>query len=93
MKLLKKMILLFIAFIILLVVVVTLFLQQPKFGAIASGARMERMIQSPNYRDGRFQNINHTPDLAEGISYFKLFKEFFFTKWPNKVPKDSIPST
>lgn len=93
MKRFKKMVLLFLAFLLLLMVVVILFLQQPKFGAIASGERMERMMQSPNYRDGRFQNINHTPDLAEGVSYFKVFKEFFFTNWPDKIPTDSIPST
>ena len=33
-----------------------LILHSPSFGALPSGARLERILRSPNYRDGRFQN-------------------------------------
>jgi hypothetical protein len=29
-----------------------------------------------------FKNISATPNLTEGVSYFKLVKEFFFDKKP-----------
>lgn len=68
------------------------FMQQPKFGKLPSGERLEKIKRSPNYRDGQFQNLEHTPDLAEGVSYYKVMKEFFFQKSPNSIPKDSLPA-
>ncbi|WP_197429481.1 MBL fold metallo-hydrolase [Flavobacterium rakeshii] len=76
----------------LLVVAIAIFMQQPQFGKQPEGARLERIKQSPNYRDGKFQNLSHTPDLAEGTSYYTVFKEFFFGKNKRNKPKDSIPT-
>ena len=51
-----------ILFITLGIIVAVLFgvgyliLHSPSFGALPSGARLERILHSPNYRDGRFQN-------------------------------------
>ncbi len=69
-----------------------LFLQQEIFGAKPEGDRLKRMLRSPNYRDGQFQNLSVTPSLAEGYSYPKVFYDFLFGKFPNVVPVDSIPS-
>ena len=69
-----------------------LFLQQEIFGAKPEGDRLKRILQSPNYRDGQFQNLSVTPSLAEGYSYPKVFYDFLFGKFPNGVPVDSIPS-
>src|SRR5690606_8159343 len=69
-----------------------LFLQQEIFGAKPEGDRLKRMLRSPNYRDGQFQNLSVTPSLAEGYSYPKVFYDFLFGKFPNGVPVDSIPS-
>lgn len=75
-----------------LVIAVIVFLQQPKFGRLPSGARLEKIEKSANYRDGQFQNLNHTPDLAEGVSYYTVFKEFFFEKSKRNKPEDTLPS-
>lgn len=71
---------------------VYIFMQQPKFGKLPSGKRLERVKSSPNYRDGQFQNLSFTPDLSEDSSYYILLKDFFFTNFPRVKPKDTIPS-
>lgn len=70
--------LLLITIILFFISIVYLFLQQPKFGKKSSGERLEKIKQSPNYKNGQFQNLSHTPDLAEGVGYFTVMKEFFF---------------
>ncbi|MDR2813721.1 MAG: MBL fold metallo-hydrolase [Prevotellaceae bacterium] len=44
-----------------------------KFGNTPQGARKERVLRSPNYRDGRFQNLNHTPQLTSKSKGAMLF--------------------
>lgn len=85
----------FIALIIvvLLVAFPFFYLQHPKFGSLAKGERLERILQSPNHSDGAFQNLNHTPDLTEGVSYFDVLKEFIFTKKVGIKPSEALPST
>ena len=71
---------------------VYVFMRQPMFGRLPSGERAERIKASPNFRDGKFQNLHHTPDLTEGTSYTKMLKDFFFGKDPRATPEDTIPS-
>ncbi len=71
----------------------TILLKQPQFGKLPSGARLERIKKSPNYRNGAFQNQSVTPDLTDGATYFSVGKEFFFGKNKRVSPSDSIPST
>ena len=78
--------------IIALVVATYIFFNLPKFGKLPSGARLERIKKSPNYRDGAFQNLNPTPSLAEGASYSGVLKEFFFNRNQRLAPVDEIPS-
>ena len=49
-----------IAFLAFLAVVFFPFTSFPMFGRLAKGENKEIIRQSPNYRDGRFQNMNHT---------------------------------
>jgi hypothetical protein len=42
-------------------------MSKAKFGKAPAGTRLERIIQSPNYRNGQFQNLSPTPQLAEGV--------------------------
>ncbi len=84
--------LLFIAIIFLLIITVYLFLQEPKFGKKSIGERLEKIKQSPNYKDGQFQNLSHTPDITEGANYFTVLKEFFFGKSKRNKPASSLPS-
>jgi len=82
----------FFVIILLLIIITIIFLRQPKFGRIPTGKRLEQIKRSPNYRNGAFQNISATPNLTEGVSYFKLVKEFFFDKKPRLKPTGIIPS-
>jgi L-ascorbate metabolism protein UlaG (beta-lactamase superfamily) len=58
-----------------------------------SGERLKRVMSSPNFRNGKFQNLHHTPDLAEGVSYYAVMKEFFFNRSKNRKPPTVLPSS
>ncbi|WP_375559310.1 MBL fold metallo-hydrolase [Bernardetia sp. OM2101] len=83
----------FLVLIIMLTVATNLILRQDKFGKLPDGQRLERIKKSPNYKDGAFQNIHHTPDLSEDASYFGIMKEFAFGDKSRVSPADKIPST
>ena len=78
--------------VILLVFSVFIFLQQPQFGKTSSGERLQLIHQSPHFRNGQFQNLSKTPALTEGVSYYSVFKEFFFGKSKRGKPPVSLPS-
>lgn len=75
-----------------LVAGIAIFLQTPRFGRRPTGERLKQIELSPNYKDGQFQNLNHTPDLAEGVSYYTVMKDFFFAKSKRNKPKAALPS-
>jgi len=81
-----------ITVILLLVIYLAAFLKRPQFGKVASGDRLERIKGSPNYRDGKFQNLNPTRDLTEGVSYFKVLKDVIFNKSATVRPPYVLPS-
>ncbi|WP_439484264.1 MBL fold metallo-hydrolase [Cyclobacterium plantarum] len=68
-----------------------LFLQQPQFGKAPHGERLERIKQSPNYKEGSFKNLYHTPFLSEGYSMTKITLEFIFKNFPRTSPMDTVP--
>lgn len=65
---------------------------QPQFGRKASGAELLKIKNSVNYRNGHFQNINHTPQLTGNASMFKVMREFFFNKDKRNVPSSTLLS-
>ena len=67
-------------------------LKHPIFGKAPSGKRLQKIQQSPNYKDGKFQNISFTPDLTEGYSFSGVLWDFMFKKHPNTLPVSNIPS-
>ena len=67
-------------------------MQQSKFGSTPKGARLRLIKQSPNYKDGKFQNQSPTPSLTEGATYSSVMKEFFFTKKERQKPVQPLPS-
>lgn len=91
-KILKRIMLLIIILIALVLGGAYFFMKQPKFGKLPSGARLERIKKSPNFRDGKFQNLSVTPDLAEGVSYYTVMKDFFFAKSKRSAPDSVLPS-
>lgn len=62
-----------------------------QLGKSPSGKRLQRIQNSPNFRDGAFQNINETPQLAEGYNFGKVMFDFFFRKPKNIKPPQPIP--
>jgi L-ascorbate metabolism protein UlaG (beta-lactamase superfamily) len=77
---------------LLMVVLILLWLNSDMFGRLPKGDLLTRIQASPNYKDGKFQNLHHTPDLAEGVSYFKVMKDFFFDKAEDNIPPVALPS-
>ncbi len=61
----------------------------PQFGARSEGARMDRVISSPNYRDGKFQNLVPTTMSGENTSMFgNMIK--FIKGGKNREPKVAL---
>lgn len=63
-----------------------------RFGKLPTGAHLDRIKNSPNYRDGAFQNQSETPNLTDGANYAKVVKEFMFGRPERSAPKFEIPS-
>lgn len=76
--------------IVLFSIAVFLFMQQPKFGKIPDGERLERIKKSPHFKDGIFKNLNHTPQMTNESGFFSILKEYFSAK--DKKPIQKIPS-
>lgn len=82
----------FLILLILIAIIAYNFLQHPKFGKAPSGERLTLIQNSPQYKNGKFENQSFTPDLAEGASFAGILFDFFFKKVERKTPKDLIPS-
>lgn len=68
-----------------------LFMQQKTFGIDPKGSRLERIMKSPNYKDGSFQNLSLTPVMAEGVTMTQVLKQYF-KKVAGKEPEQELPS-
>src|SRR5690606_23624607 len=68
------------------------YMQHPKFGKAPSGDHLELLKQSPNYKDGKFQNLSFTPGISEGYSMISIAYDFILKKFPRAYPIDTIPS-
>lgn len=87
-----KIMLIAISILIVFVLVVVVFINQPKFGKLPSGERLERIKASPNYQNSSFQNLSVTPDLTEGVSYSTVMWDFLFAKKERQTPTETLPS-
>lgn len=67
-------------------------MQQAKFGRLPKGEYLNTIKDSENYHSKSFQNKSHTPDLTEGVSYWKVMKEFIFKKNKRIKPAQPLPS-
>lgn len=76
-----------------LIVAVFLILRHPVFGKLPSGERLKRLKQSPNYRNGEFQNLSFTPQLTGGATMPKLIYQMLLGKKPERLePESEIPA-
>ncbi len=71
---------------------IALYIQQPKFGTLPQGARLERIQSSPNYAGGKFQNLVTTPQFSQGNSTASVWWYFLFAKKERLVPAAPIPA-
>lgn len=92
MSLIKTLCLLLLVMTSLIVLVVAAYMQLPKFGKHPSGERLARIMQSPNYQDGQFQNLSPTEPLTTDKSYLQLAYQFFIKKVNDLSPSQAIPS-
>jgi L-ascorbate metabolism protein UlaG (beta-lactamase superfamily) len=88
----KRIMLVTIILIGALIAVTLLYMRQDKFGNNPSGTRFDKIKQSPNYKNGKFQNLSKTPTLAEGHNYFEVIYKNYIKKIPRHHPVDRIPS-
>ena len=77
---------------IILAIIAYLIMDIRELGKAPSGERLELIKKSPNYKDGKFDNLNFTPQFSEGYSGFKVMTDFIFRKVPRRTPADLIPS-
>ncbi|MEP1152236.1 MAG: MBL fold metallo-hydrolase [Balneola sp.] len=78
---------------IVLIIATFFYMRQAKFGQAPSGQHLEEISRSDNFKDDMFQNLQFTPDLSEGHSYFSILYKQLFVKHPRTAPKDPIPSS
>ncbi|MDR1345346.1 MAG: MBL fold metallo-hydrolase [Bacteroidales bacterium] len=83
----RKMIASIIITVLLLVAGGFAYTHLPKFGSTPKGERLKRIHNSPNYRDGRFQNINSTPQITENT-----WNAIFQSSSKQRKPKNKIPA-
>ncbi|HTL08989.1 MAG TPA: MBL fold metallo-hydrolase [Chitinophagaceae bacterium] len=60
------------------------------FGKQPAGKRLDAIKDSPNYRDGSFQNISRTPVMAEDSSFWKTLLAYF-NKPASTTPPRPLP--
>lgn len=68
-----------------------IYMRSERFGASAEGERLLKMQQQSNYKDGVFENLEHTPPLAEGTTYSDMIRSFFFSKKERNIPSSPLP--
>ena len=81
-----------ILIIVIFFIAVIAFMQQEKFGSTPKGERLKKIKTSPNFKGEKFMNESFTPDLVEGVSYYTVMKEFFFSKNKMQTPPVKLPS-
>ena len=86
----SKTIKMIIIIVILIVVSIELFYWfNPAFGQNFKKKRIEKIKQSPNFKDGKFQNLVETPVRAEGFKFREVIWEFMF-RGKERKPKKPI---
>lgn len=68
------------------------FLNKPQFGSNAKGERRALIENSPNFRNGRFQNLSPTPALTEGATMLGVLREYAMPKNKGIVPPFLLPA-
>lgn len=82
-----------IVFVVSVILVTTvLFINQPSFGRLPRGERLERIQHSPNYRDGSFQNLSPTQQITSEGSKIGTMIDFLIHKVEALRPATDLPT-
>ena len=73
-----------------LIICYFLIMRLPQFGKKPSGQRLQRILKSPHYQNGAFQNRSPTPQLAENTNMTKVVLRFLFGNIARKIPKQKF---
>ena len=92
MKKLKKMMIGIISIIVAVVLIVAIVINQPQFGRNPRGARLERIMKSPQWKDGQFRNVHETPTMTGDKNMIATLWDFLFGSHPNRMPEQAIPT-
>ncbi len=74
------------------VAIIALYMQQTMFGRLPRGERMNLIRQSPQYKNGKFVNLEHTPDFTNGANLFTALRDFLFVRNSNARPPLPLPA-
>lgn len=91
-KRLKRTMIIILSILGILTIITVIFLNQANFGRTPTGERKERVNNSPNYRDGKFQNLSETPQLTGDKGYAAIMYDFLFGDYKRVTPIGEIPS-
>lgn len=67
------------------------YLGQEKFGRLPQGNRLDRISNSPNYRNGSFHNREPIVRIVEGGGSIGLWLKFFLRDGDGLTPPDPLP--
>ena len=81
----------FFALLLAVGIALLIVLQLPAFGRAPRGKRLERIKQSPHYRNGRFHNLRNAPTLTSSKSLVQRIKEFIFERPRRLKPSAPLP--
>lgn len=70
---------------------VFIFINQPRFGRLPQGERLERIKRSPHYRNGQFHNLHPTVMMTSDKGRFGTMFEFLFRKAKDLRPENPVP--
>lgn len=66
------------------------FMKSERFGALPTGERLKRIQKSPHYKNGKFNNLSFTPQLAEDTNMLKVLYRFIFDTTSNTKPNKTF---
>lgn len=89
---LKKMLIIVLLMFGVVALGVGFYLQQPKFGVMPSGERLEAIKDSPHYVNEQFENLLPTPVLVGDQGFVSALWNNLFNKRERLVPNGAIPS-
>ena len=79
---------LIIGIVIVLGVAVVAFINQPAFGRLPQGERLEKIEHSPHYKNGEFQNIYPTTLMTSGKGRLRSMWDFLISSRPDGLNPD-----